>query len=540
MAACRLSIFGNIEAPMTYLDPATGCVALLNGEIYNYTDLWNQLIQVGDNRHTDLEAELITHLYDRYGLGFASYLKGMFAIALFDRDRLILARDRFGIKPLYYAVLGRKVIVSSEVKGILAHPDVTPRLNMDAFKESAVFGYVADREATFFQGIYQVLPGSVVVFGQDGLIEKRLYSSLPAAYYRNDTPSIPYDDACLKVRESVIEAVERTFSHGKMDKGIYLSGGVDSSTIALIARNILGLPVQTFTMTDSEDNPDFDAASRVAKALHTSHNGYLVKTEDYWRAFVDYIAHYESVMAGGVFHIQGGVAFHLLSERVSQKVKVAYSGEGADELFGGYYWIYTHPLGFSDRIRNNMRTVMPDNRIETIVNDLFPFPEDEMVYRRNLLSYLLKGGLSNYHLQSVDRSGGAFGFEIRPVYLYDDLASCAMGQPIEFKVPDKRTTKRILRDAFRKDFEEAGITFVQDRLKLGMPSAISQIDEEITETVNKVIYDEELANHPYGTVLGSKMNLLCYDLFEQIFFKGWNHEDPEPPQDSLLARVWPR
>jgi asparagine synthetase B (glutamine-hydrolysing) len=245
-------------------------------------------------------------------------------------------------------------------------------------------------------------------------------------------------------------------------------------------------------------------------------------------------------MAGGVFDIQGGVAYHLLCERASHDVRVAFTGEGADELFGGYYWIYTHPLGFSERIRDNLKAIVPNERIEGIVDELFPTPADEGVYRKNVLSYLLRGGPSNYHLQSVDRSAGAFGFEIRPVYLYDDLADCAMSLPIEFKVPDKQRTKRILRDAFRKDFEAAGIGFVHDRLKLGMPAAISKIDKEITEALNKAILDESLTNHPFGKILGSKMNLLCYDLFEQVFFKGWDHENPEPPEGSLLARVWPR
>ena len=220
-------------------------------------------------------------------------------------------------------------------------------------------------------------------------------------------------------------------------------------------------------------------------------------------------------------------------------MKVAFSGEGADELFGGYYWIYTHPLGFSDRIKGNLRNIIPDGNVADIVGKLFPEPEDEQIYRRNLFDYLLLGGLSNYHLQSVDRSAGAFGFEIRPLYLYDDLAQLAMGFPIEFKVRDKFTTKRILRDAFRKDFEDADIGWVNDRLKMGMPSAISEIDKEVVSTVDRAISNEELSRHYLGKILGSKMNLLLYDLYEHIFFKDWDHRNPPPPENSFLARVWP-
>jgi len=539
IAACRLSIFGDPGAPMIYRDQSSGVTVLLNGEIYNYAELWDELEQDTGKKETDLEAELIARLYGRHGLEFVAKLKGMFALALFDQDRLILARDRFGIKPLYYTIRGRKVFVASEIKGILAHPDISPCLNCDSLKESAVFGYVADQESTFFEGINQVPPGGVMVFGPDGLNKKYRYASLPKAYYQDGKQCMPYEEACTAVRQKVIDTVERLFAHGNLDKGVYLSGGVDSSTMALVARNILGLPIQTFSMADDEENPDLQAARRVADELGTDHHAYLMRFEDYWPALVDYVAHYESLMAGGVFDIQGGVAFHLLCQRASRNVRVVFSGEGADELFGGYYWIYTHPLGFSDRIRGNLKPVMPNERIEGIVDNLFPAPENEALYRRNLFSFLLRGGLSNYHLQSVDRSAGAFGFEIRPAYLYDDVADYAMDLPIEFKVPDKHKTKMILRDAFRKDFEGAGIEFVHDRLKLGMPAAISSIDGEVHNAINQAISDEDLLKHPFGKILGSKMNLLCFDIFEQVFFKGWNHQNPEPPKDSLLARVWP-
>jgi len=539
IAACRLSIFGDSDGAMIYTDPATGHDVLLNGEIYNYGDLWRDLTAKGIRRRSNLEAELIDRLYELYGLDFADHLKGMFAIAILDGQRLVLARDRFGIKPLHYAKSGKSVLVSSESKGILSHPRITPALNKMALEETKVFGYVTDPEATFFEGIRQIHPGATVAFSDDGTVETKRFGVLPPARFLNGNSLPDYKEACLKVRDHVIKAVEGMFRHGQMEKGIYLSGGVDSSTIALVAKRLLGFQVQTFTLTDSDDNPDFQAARRVAQAMGTRHYEYFVTAKEYWRAVPDYIAHFESLMAGGVFHIQGGVAFHLLSQRIAKNVKVAFSGEGADELFGGYYWIYTHPLGFSDMIRRNLQDILPNDRMADYVNRLFPEPEDERVYRQNLFDHLLGPGLSNYHLQSVDRSAGAFGFEIRPLYLDDDLSQYAMELPIEYKTPDKKTTKRILKDAFRKDFAEAGIEWVHERQKMGMPAAISQIDQEIEKQVAALISDDELKRHPLGRILGSKMNLLLYDLFEQIFFRGWDHRCSHPPEDSLLARVWP-
>ncbi len=539
VAACRLSIFGDKDAPMVYRDPVTGMIVLLNGEIYNYRDLWNELSRQGYWPSTDLEAELIAQLYSVHGKDFAFRLKGMFAIAILDDSKLVLVRDRFGIKPLYYYQVGKTTLVCSEIKGLLAHPKVSPVLNATALDETYVFGYVYSQEKTFFQGIKQVLPGSVVSIDSAGVVARSIFGMLPPARQLNGCFGYDYPAAVQQTRHLLIQAVERMLQHGSMEKGLYLSGGVDSTTIAYVARRELDYPLKTFTLGDSPDTPDFQMARLVANALGTDHKEFLISTDDYWRWLPDYLAHYESLMAGGVFHIQGGLAFHILSRFISDHVRVAFSGEGADELFGGYYWIYTHPLGFSDRIRRRLSRLQKNSRLMDFVETIFPEPEDEGLYRRNLFDHLLRGGLSNYHLQSVDRSGGAFGFEIRPLYLDDDLSQWAMELPIEYKVPGKETTKRILRDAFREDFETQHIQEVTTRLKMGMPSAVANLDAKISEQVEHAITDEEIRRHPLSNLLDSKMGLLLFDLFEHIFFHGWDHHNDTPPPGSFLSRVWP-
>jgi len=517
----------------------SGRTVLLNGEIYNYSELWSRLSEFNRKPVTTIESELIAVLYDLFGLDFASQLKGMFAIVIVDNDNLILARDRFGIKPLYYTQKGKKTIVCSEIKGILHHPEIEPKLNYSALEETKVFGYVSSPSITFFKSIHQVNPGTVMVMDSTGIKVSRSFGGLPKAKYNGSKPLCDASDLVEETRKRLINAVDRMFKHGDMTKGVYLSGGLDSSTITMIATKILGYKVPTFTLADSHDAIDFSMARKVARALGTDHHEYIITEKDYWSALPDYVAHYESLMAGGVFDVQGGVAFHILSQKVAENVKVAFSGEGADELFGGYYWIYTHPLGFSDRIRNNFVGLENNKELSTLVSTLFPEPEDEKEYRRNLFDFLLRGGLSNYHLQSVDRSAGAFGFEIRPIYLDDDLAQWAMELPIDYKVPDKNSTKLILREAFRDEFEQLGLSCVLDRKKMGMPAAIATLDHVIKQRVQQSITDSELTAHPLGSILGSKLNLLLYDLFEHIFFKGWNHNDVPPPKDSLLRRVWP-
>ncbi len=539
VAACRLTIFGDSKAPMIYHDPHSDRIILLNGEIYNYSELWKELNKIGIVANSDLEAELISCLYGIHGPQFVKRLKGMFAIAILGEANLILIRDRFGIKPLYFSRHGRRILASSEIKGILAHPDITPILNQRSFQETRVFGYINSPEQTFFENIHQVQPGQVLVFDETGREQAITFGSIPKAHFMNGQPEPDYEEAVNVTRQTILKAVDRMFDHGAMDKGVFLSGGIDSSTIALAASMHSGRKFQTFTLADSYKTPDLLAARKVAGALKTDHHEFLITSDDYWHWLPDYVAHYEGLMAGGVFHIQGGLAFHILSQYISKHVRVAFSGEGADELFGGYYWMYTHPLGFSDRIRKNLAVVKDNPALTSVVDTLFPQPEDEAVYQKNLFDFLLKSGLSNYHLQSVDRSAGAFGMEIRPLYLEDDLSQWAMSLPIEYKVPNKQTTKRILRDAFRQDFQKLGLETVLTRQKMGMPSALANLETVVNEKVERAVTAEDLAGHPYGAVLGSKMNLLLFDLFEHIFFKGWDHHSDLPPQDSYLARVWP-
>ena len=153
VAGCRLSIFGDKSAPMIYRDPVTGLIVLLNGEIYNYHDLWKELSRQGYGPSTNLEAELIALLYSIYGTNFASRLKGMFAVAILDDQKLVLARDRFGIKPLYYCQIGKTTLVCSEIKGLLAHPRLAPFSTPPPWKKLTFLAMSILRKRHSFRGL---------------------------------------------------------------------------------------------------------------------------------------------------------------------------------------------------------------------------------------------------------------------------------------------------------------------------------------------------------------------------------------------------
>jgi asparagine synthase (glutamine-hydrolysing) len=522
LGASRLAIVGDFQASAIFRDEQTNIRVLLNGEIYNVDALRAELLIKGFSFKTDLESEVIANLYHLHGLNFPKYLKGMFAIAILDGDRLVLARDRFGIKPMYYSIVGDRVIFGSEIKSILAYPGFVARLHIPALEETSVFGYISSSEKTLFQDILQVKPGTVLTFLKNNRSEIR-FCEMPDAQYLDQIRHQSFSVARTKLRNLIIDTIDLLFSHGSQPKGIYLSGGIDSTILALVARSILGYPVTTFTLADSTDSPDFLAAREVAKKLGTTHIEHIVSVKDYFNELDHFVEHYESLVAGGVFDIHGGMAFHLLSKVVSEHVKVAFSGEGADELFGGYYWVYTHPLGFSDRIRSRLAVCRNGSPVKELVERLFPLPEDERVYRLNLFNALVKEGLANYHLQSVDRSAGAFGFEIRPAYLYDDLATFALNLPIDYKVPDKNTTKWILREAFRPELERLGLGWVTTRLKEGMPAAVANLAPLIAERMESSISDSTLAEHPLRAYLRSKTDLFLFDIFARTFLPEMNY-----------------
>lgn len=516
LGASRLAIMGDPDASTIFHDSQTHITVMLNGEIYNVRELRADLATNGYTFQTDLESEVLGKLYSHYGADFVKHLKGMFAIAILDGNRLLLTRDRFGIKPLYYIKMGQKVIFGSEIKSILVHPEITAQLHIPALEEIAVFGYVFSSDKTLFEGIMQIEPGTVVVFSENGLSVTQFWQAPEASYFDQER-HLDYSTAVMQLRELIIKTMDVLLSHGNHPVGIYLSGGLDSTILALVARNILGYPVTTFTLADNSETADLLAAREVASKLGTRHIERRVTVDDYFNKLNHFVQHYESLVAGGVFDIHGGVAFHLLSETVSEHVKVAFSGEGADELFGGYYWVYTHPLGFADRIRDRLQFNANGHGTRKYVDDLFPLPEDERIYRRNLFDALIQSGLANYHLQSVDRSAGAFGFEVRPAYLFDDLAAFALNLPIEYKVPNKQITKRILREAFKPELEKLGLDWVLTRLKEGMPAAVSGIAKLVTEKMEASIDDSTFSQHPLRTYLRSKTDMYLFDIFTKTF-----------------------
>lgn len=536
LGAARLDIFGGPDAGQPWLDRNIGVV--FNGEIYNYKELRAELESEGIFSPKGSEIELLANLYARHGDRFAKKLHGMFAIALIDEvsNRLLLIRDPYGIKPLYYVKLGNSIAFASEIKALLQLDKVSSLPDDEALEGLMTFGYVFHQDRTLFQGIHQVSPGTITIF--DGReIRTVSYCELPKA--RRDPTAILNGDLKKRaedIRQALKDAVFSQLSHGPMAKAFYLSGGLDSSFMASLSAQASRSKITTYTLTDNDSSEDLQFARKVSQAIGADHREIRVTLKDYIRWLPDYVHHYEHVVAGGVFDIHGGIAFHILSAEIAKDFKVAFSGEGADELFGGYYWTYTHPLGFADRIKRRRTEIGANGSTEAALKQLFPEPEDAWEYRRNLLDWLMRGGLSNYHLCSVDRSGGAFGFEIRPLYLDTLFAAKVLQIPAEYKLGiDGKETKLILREAARPLFEQLGIKDVLSRQKFGMPWAVHRIEDSIQKWAEERVSAKHMRRHPYKRFLAGKLESVFFDLFYYLFMERHGVMEEDFEAEAFLA-----
>lgn len=511
LGGCRLAIVGSAQSP---LPRSIGKpLVLFNGELYNYRSVASDM-SLGSLDPLDPESHLIQELLQREGWRGLARLRGMFAIAAVDERRTLLARDRLGIKPLFYSLVGDEVVFGSEMKAVLGHRGVPTAIDQQALDETAVFGYISSPDRTPSASIKQVPPGAVVEVSH-GQVRVHRYWEPDRA--RNAEGEFPARSA-QHVRECLANGLAEMLQHDPLEKGFYLSGGVDSSLLVMLAAQSQERPPLTFTLADADDSPDLLAARAVAKAVGANHHEFRVTIDDYVRELPVFVHHYENVVAGGVFDIHGGMAFQMLSRRIAEHVRVAFSGEGADELFGGYYWSYTHPLGFSDRIRGRLDGIGSPHAVAEQVDALFPQPEDEAVYRRNLFDFLLRGGLSNYHLWSVDRSCSAFGFEVRPAYLHDDLVELALSIPIEAKVFGNET-KRVLKEAARPVFERHGVVQLLDRKKSGMPAAVERIAPKLEALARSLVSGEDVLAHPFGRWVKTPMDAVMFDIFHHVFIE---------------------
>lgn len=511
---CRLDIFGSagINQPATSKDEKIAIV--FNGEIYNFKELTSKLPAC---KNINDEASLILELYLLFEEKCFAMLKGMFAISIMTPDKVLLARDAVGIKPLVYYTANNCIYFASEIKALLRIKDDMIEIDDEALAETAVFGFIFGLEKTMFKWIKQVLPGCYIKY-ENNKISTVQFHTLSSSYFNVEmAEKINMDDFCKLMDNSA----QCLMSHSKHHQAIYLSGGIDSVLMTHFMHKNSKDALYTYNLFDSEDNEDRLYASLVSERLKTNHVEHKTNVKECLNFLDHYLYHYESLVTDGIFNVLGSLAFHLLSYEISKKFKVAYCGEGADELFGGYYWMHAHPLGLGDRIRMRSKKVnYGKTKINEYIMDKFP-PDDskEKEMQREIFDILMSSGLTNCHLWSVDRSSSAFSFEARPFFLYDDIRDWALSLPIENKVKNKNTKLVLKGYAYKSDC--ALLNDIASRKKIGMPAALSasmnKLIQYSEQTFRKIKDTQDLPHKAYSSFFNTDLERMLFDKFYKIF-----------------------
>lgn len=346
LAARRLSIVDLAHGDQPIAGEDGSCVVVQNGEIYNAPELRRELERAGHGFRTHCDTEAIVHLYEQHGLGFAERLRGMFAVAIWDarRRRLVLARDRYGIKPLYYRHAGGELAFASELRAL-------PRgeIDLDALECFLAFNSIP-APYSIFRDVRKLPAGHLLVWQEDGQIRLERYARpgpAPLGELRDGDEAELVEELRARLRDSV-----RAHLLADVPVGVLLSGGVDSAALAAFAAQETSEPVHTFTIGFAERSFDERADARlVAERYGTEHHELLVRPDP--SLLLPALAE----AFDEPFADSSALPTYLVSQLAAGHVKVALSGEGGDELFGGYY-TYAADL-LADRVAPLARLARP-------------------------------------------------------------------------------------------------------------------------------------------------------------------------------------
>ena len=328
----RLSIIDLDNGHQPIYNEDKSLVLMFNGEIYNYRELREELIGLGHSFYTKTDSEVLIHAFEEWKEKMLMKLRGMFGFAVYNKNdgSVFIARDFFGIKPMNYAVIDGQLVYGSEIKSILQFPGYKKKFNYRALDNYLSFQYVVPPE-TFFEGIYCLLPGHFMWY-RDGKVTATRYFE---ATFEPDN-KLTIDEAVDKI-EAAFEDSVNTHKISDVEVGCFLSSGVDSSYVSTYFAD-----QKTFTVgfDFGEHYNEISWAENLSKEIGVEHHTHLIGSEEFWEAVPKVQYHMDQPLAD-----PSCIALYFVSKLASQYVKVVLSGEGADELFGGYT-IYNEPHVF--------------------------------------------------------------------------------------------------------------------------------------------------------------------------------------------------
>jgi asparagine synthase (glutamine-hydrolysing) len=325
----RLSIIDLAAGHQPMANESSSLWITYNGEVFNHARIRPRLEQAGHIYKTHCDTETILHAYEEFGPESAGLLRGMFAYAIWDRDRrrLFCVRDRLGIKPFYYYWDGQLFAFASEIKALLAHPAIDARLEEDVLPEYLAFGYVSE-ERTLFRGIRKLMPGHHLTLDLSAPeLEIQQYWDVP----QPDASRASEAELISETRRRLEETV-RLRLMSDVPLGMFLSGGVDSSAIAALMRRLTDTPVKTFSVGYAEEQfSELSYAAQVARSIGTDHHEVKVAIGDFFDQLPRLVWQEDEPIAW-----PSSVSLYFVARLAADRVKVVLTGEGSDEIFGGY------------------------------------------------------------------------------------------------------------------------------------------------------------------------------------------------------------
>ena len=457
----RLSIIDlSRSGSQPMIDNLLKLTLVFNGTIYNYKQLRSRLISKGYSFFSSSDTEVIIKAYHYWGEDCVNHLDGMFAFAIWDKPskKLFIARDRMGIKPLYYNLTNKAFTFASNSQALLTQ-GLDKSVNPIALQQQLSLHGVVPAPNTIINGIKKLKPGTYIVLSEKGDIKEQTY------WYPSATRpegNVSEEDYIARTHELLTAAVTKRMDASDVPIGVLLSGGLDSSLIVALLKEAGHRNIRTFSIgfedIDDESGSEFEYSDQVVSKFKTDHKKYLLSNQEVLPRLSEAVMNMSEPMVG-----QDAIAFYLLSEQVSKHSKVVLSGQGADEAFAGYFWYPRMAKEHGDEIESFSKHYV-DRPHDEYLQTVMPIYQGENHTHKWLSKEFLKPGADSFidkvfriditrlvvddPVKRVDNMTMAWGLEARVPFMDTELVEWALKIPPSLKMREegKYPLKKIARE----------------------------------------------------------------------------------------------
>ena len=457
----RLSIIDlSSSGSQPMIDNLLKLTLVFNGTIYNYKQLRSILIGKGYSFFSSSDTEVIIKAYHYWGEDCVNHLDGMFAFAIWDKPskKLFIARDRMGIKPLYYNLTNKAFTFASNSQALLTQ-DLDKSVNPIALQQQLSLHGVVPAPNTIINGIKKLKPGTYIVLSEKGDIKEQTYWHPSAT---RPEGNVSEEDYIARTHELLTAAVTKRMAASDVPIGVLLSGGLDSSLIVALLKEAGHRDIRTFSIgfedIDDESGSEFEYSDQVVSKFKTDHKKYLLSNQEVLPRLSEAVMNMSEPMVG-----QDAIAFYLLSEQVSKHTKVVLSGQGADEAFAGYFWYPRMAKEHGDEIESFSKHYV-DRPHDEYLQTVMPIYQGENHTHKWLSKEFLKPGADSFidkvfrtdmtrlivddPVKRVDNMTMAWGLEARVPFMDTELVEWALKIPPSLKMREegKYPLKKIARE----------------------------------------------------------------------------------------------